>query len=194
MEGVKLSDSAAVTDKIRVLFVCMGNICRSPTAEGVFRKLVEEAGLSGRVEVDSAGTHAYHVGAPPDARSQAAAAARGYDLGGLRGRQLSEYDAERFDYVVVMDRGNYNRTVGLFGSAEPSDGQRARVRLFMDFAAGRAEVEVPDPYAGGREGFELVLDMIEEAAGGLLAEISARLAALDAGVHDTSAPPVSNGT
>ena len=194
MEGVTLSDSVASTDKIRVLFVCMGNICRSPTAEGVFRKLVEEAGLSSRVEVDSAGTHAYHVGDPPDARSQAAAAARGYDLSGLRGRQLSEYDAEQFDYVLVMDRDNYNRTVGLFGSAEPSDGQRARVRLFMDFAAGRAEVEVPDPYAGGSEGFELVLDMIEEAAGGLLAEISARLASFDAGVHEMSAPPVSNGT
>jgi len=172
----------------------MGNICRSPTAEGVFRKLVEEAGLSGRVKVDSAGTHAYHVGDPPDVRSQAAAAARGYDLSGLRGRQLSEYDAERFDYVVVMDRGNYNRTVGLFGSAEPGDGQRAQVRLFMEFAVGRPEVEVPDPYAGGPEGFELVLDMIEEAAGGLLAEISARLASEDAGSQDISAPPVSNGT
>jgi len=194
VEGVTRLEPKVVAGKIRVLFVCMGNICRSPTAEGVFRKLVEEAGLLARVEVDSAGTHAYHVGDPPDDRSQAAAAARGYDLSGLRGRQLSEYDAERFDYVVVMDRGNYNRTLGLFGSAEPVDGQRAHVRLFMEFAVGRAEVEVPDPYAGGAEGFELVLDMIEAAAGGLLAEISARLASEDPGSGETSAPPVSNGT
>jgi len=194
VEGVTHLEPAVGAGKIRVLFVCMGNICRSPTAEGVVRKLVEEAGLSGRVEVDSAGTHAYHSGDPPHVRSQAVAAARGYDLSGLRGRQLSEYDAERFDYVVVMDRGNYNRTVGLFGSAEPGDGQRAQVRLFMEFAAGRSEVEVPDPYAGGAEGFELVLDMIEEAASGLLAEIRARLASEDAGSGETSAPPVSNGT
>ena len=180
MFHVRARTSVSTQPKLSVLFVCMGNICRSPTAEGVFRKLVEDAGLADRIEVDSAGTHAYHVGDPPDPRSQAAAAARGYDLSALRGRQLSEYDAERFDYVIVMDRGNFNRVRRLFGGAEPSDGQRAQVRLFMDFAIDRPEVEVPDPYVGGAEGFELVLDMIEAAAAGLLAEISA--------------PPVSNGT
>lgn len=164
-------------EKLSVLFVCMGNICRSPTAEAVFRAKVAEAGLSDRVEVDSAGTHAYHVGDPPDPRSVNAAAARGYDLTDLRGRQLSTYDAERFDYVLVMDRGNYNRTVRLFGGAEPADGQRASVRMFLDFAPDVREVEVPDPYVGGAEGFERVLDLIEAAADGLLAEVRERLVA-----------------
>ena len=109
-------------EKLSVLFVCMGNICRSPTAEAVFRAKVEAAGLADRVTVDSAGTHAYHVGDPPDPRSVAAATTRGYDLSGLRGRQLSTYDAERFDHVLVMDRANLERTVRLFGGASPSEG------------------------------------------------------------------------
>lgn len=164
-------------EKLAVLFVCMGNICRSPTAEAVFRAKVEAAGLADRVEVDSAGTHAYHVGDPPDPRSVAAAATRGYDLSGLRGRQLSTCDAERFDHVLVMDRANLERTVRLFGGASPADGQRASVRLFLEFAPGVREVEVPDPYAGGPEGFERVLDLIEAAADGLLAEVRERLVA-----------------
>ncbi len=158
-------------EKVSVLFVCMGNICRSPTAEAVFRRKVEEAGLADDVEVDSAGTHAYHVGDPPDPRSIKAAATRGYDLTKLRGRQISTYDAERFDYVIAMDRGNYNRIVNLFGSAEAGEGQRANVRMFLDYAPGAAEVEVPDPYAGGPAGFQYVLDLVEEASDGLIDHI-----------------------
>jgi protein-tyrosine phosphatase len=163
----------ASNKKVSVLFVCMGNICRSPTAEAVFRRKVEEAGLADVVEVDSAGTHAYHVGDPPDPRSIKSAAARGYDLTQLRGRQISTYDAERFDYVIAMDRGNYNRIVNLFGCAEAGEGQRANVRMFLDYASDVAEVEVPDPYAGGPAGFEHVLDLVEEASEGLIAYIRA---------------------
>lgn len=163
--------------KVAVLFVCMGNICRSPTAEAVFRHKVREAGLEDLVEVDSAGTHAYHVGDPPDPRSIRAAAARGYDLTDLRGRQISTYDAEFFDYVIVMDRGNYNRVVREFGGAKASAEQRASVRMFLEFAPDRPEVEVPDPYVGGDAGFQLVLDLIEEAADGLLQEVRQRLGA-----------------
>ncbi|MBX3139922.1 MAG: low molecular weight phosphotyrosine protein phosphatase [Trueperaceae bacterium] len=161
--------------KLAILFVCMGNICRSPTAEAVFRAKLTEAGLADLVEVDSAGTHAYHVGDQPDPRSVAAAARRGYDMQSLRARQLSTYDAERFDYVLVMDKGNYNTTLRALGGAEPGEGQRARVRLFLEFAPGVREVEVPDPYVGGPEGFEHVLDLIEAASDGLLAEVRARL-------------------
>ncbi len=161
--------------EVSVLFVCMGNICRSPTAEAVFRRKVQDAGLEDRVEVDSAGTHAYHVGDPPDRRSIRAAAARGYDMSGLRGRQISTYDAERYDYVLVMDRGNYNRVVREFGSAEPGEGQRASVRMLLDFAPHVPELEVPDPYAGGDAGFEHVLDLVEQAADGLLEEVRGRL-------------------
>lgn len=161
--------------KLAILFVCMGNICRSPTAEAVFRAKLAEAGLADLVEVDSAGTHAYHVGDPPDPRSVAAAARRGYAMQNLRARQLSTYDAERFDYVLVMDKGNYNATVRALGGAEPGERQRARVRLLLEFAPGVREVEVPDPYVGGPEGFEHVLDLIEAASDGLLAEVRARL-------------------
>lgn len=174
-------------NKVRVLFVCMGNICRSPTAEGVFRAKVEEAGLADQVEIDSAGTHAYHVGGAPDPRSVRAAADRGYDLTDQRARQLSTYDAERFDYVIAMDRGNYNRIVREFGSAEAGESQRANVRMFLDFAPGVPEVEVPDPYAGGAEGFEIVLDLIQAASDGLLTVVREKLI-------EKNAPPVTNGT
>jgi len=170
VEGVSAAPEREARDKLAVLFVCMGNICRSPTAEAVFRAKVAEAGLSDRVEVDSAGTHAYHVGDPPDPRSVNAAAARGYDLTDLRGRQLSTYDAERFDYVLVMDRGNLNRARSICG------GFAENVRLLMDFAPGRREREVPDPYTGGPEGFEYVLDLIEDACRGLLEDVRRRLA------------------
>lgn len=168
-------NAAPPPTKLAVLFVCTGNICRSPTAEAVFRAKVAAAGLADTVEVDSAGTHGYHIGDPPDPRSIAAAARRGYDLVDLRGRQLSTYDAERFDYVLVMDRGNYNATVRALGGAGPGDGQRADVRMLLGFAPGVPEVEVPDPYVGGPEGFEHVLDLIEAASDGLLAEIVVRL-------------------
>lgn len=154
---------------VSVLFVCMGNICRSPTAEGVFRRMVQEAGLEERVHVDSAGTHGYHLGAEPDRRSQAAAARRGYDLSALRARQLLPEDGERFDLVLAMDRDNLARSRGLLrGPAE--------LRLLMDFAEERRKDEVPDPYyTGGEAGFEEVLDMIEEAGRGLMDAVRQRL-------------------
>ncbi len=155
---------------IRVLFVCLGNICRSPTAEGVFRKLVQEQGLHERIEIDSAGTHAYHIGHPPDARAQEAARQRGVDLSGLRGRQALPSDIERYDYVLAMDRENYENLLDIC-----PDGYAHKVRLFMEFAPDRPEREVPDPYFGGTAGFDRVLDMIEEASAGLLEDIRKRL-------------------
>src|SRR5690554_6249441 len=131
-------------DHVSVLFVCMGNICRSPTAEGVFKRMVEDAGLSDRVFVDSAGTHDYHVGSPPDRRAQATAQARGYDLSALRARRFGPEDCRAFDYVLVMDHGNLNRARSICG------GTPENVRLFMEFAPGRREREVPDPYVGGQ--------------------------------------------
>ena len=148
----------------------MGNICRSPTAEGVFRHMVEEAGLTEQVFVDSAGTHDYHVGAPPDRRAQAAAAKRGYDLSALRGRQFAFDDCLRFDYVIAMDRGNYNRI-----RRDCGGGATGNVHLFMEFAVDRREHEVPDPYTGGDDGFEYVLNLIEAASRGLLEEVRVRL-------------------
>jgi protein-tyrosine phosphatase len=154
---------------VKVLFVCLGNICRSPTAEGVFRHLVERTSLTGHIEIDSAGTHAYHVGEPPDSRAQAAAARRGIDLSGLRGRQATRRDIEEFDYILAMDRENYTNLRAICPA-----GLEHKVRLFLEFAPDRPEREVPDPYFGGESGFDRVLDMIEEAADGLLADIRQR--------------------
>ncbi|MCG6976429.1 MAG: low molecular weight phosphotyrosine protein phosphatase [Acidiferrobacterales bacterium] len=151
---------------VRVLFVCLGNICRSPTAEGVFRKLVEQEGLLELIEIDSAGTHAYHIGEAPDARAQQAAARRGIDLSQLRGRKATASDIEAFDYVLAMDRDNYENLLAI-----SPDHLSSRVRLFLEYASNRPEDEVPDPYFGGSGGFERVLDMVEEAAEGLLADI-----------------------
>jgi protein-tyrosine phosphatase len=151
---------------VRVLFVCLGNICRSPTAEGVFRKMIRDAGLEGRIQTDSAGTHAYHVGAPPDRRAQQAAARRGVDLSDLRGRQALRADFSDFDYVLAMDEENH---ANLLAICPPET--RHKLSLFMSFAAGRNEREVPDPYYGGDAGFDRVLDMIEAAAAGLLDRI-----------------------
>lgn len=146
----------------RVLFICMGNICRSPTAEGVFRAQVQAAGLAQHIEIDSAGTHDYHVGAPPDARSQEHARRRGYELGALRARQLVAADFERFDLLLAMDEDNLAHAARL---ATPA--QRARLQLFMRYAPGLGTA-VPDPYYGGPEGFEQVLDLVEAAGAGLL--------------------------
>jgi len=154
---------------IRVLFVCMGNICRSPTAEGVFRKQVEAAGLAGQIEIDSAGTHAYHVGEPPDARAQAAARLRGVDLSLLRGRQAVAEDIRRFDYVLAMDEDNQENLLSICPG-----GLEDKVELFMEYASGHPR-EVPDPYFGGAAGFDRVLDMIEAASEGLLEDIRQRL-------------------
>jgi len=153
-----MSDSG----KIGILFVCMGNICRSPTAEGVFRHFVEQEGLADDIVIDSAGTHAYHVNDPADRRASAAAARRGYSLDGIRARRVEVTDFERFDYIVAMDRDNL---VALHEQA--SDGHEAKLCLFLEFARASGD-EVPDPYYGGAAGFERVLDLVEEASRGLL--------------------------
>jgi protein-tyrosine phosphatase len=140
----------------------MGNICRSPTAEGVFRHYVNEAGLAAHIETDSAGTHAYHVGDPPDRRASAAAERRGVSLGDIRARRVRSEDFERFDYVIAMDRDNLTM---LIDQSEPE--HHEKIRLFLEFTDGHEE-EVPDPYYGGTAGFERVLDMVEDASKGLL--------------------------
>ena len=156
--------------KVSVLFVCMGNICRSPMAEGVFRHRAGEAGLLEHLDIDSAGTHAYHMGEPPDERAQVAAARRGIDISGLRGRRASTADLERFDYVLAMDEDN----LSILREICPA-GHEHKVRLFMEFAPTRGEREVPDPYFGTHSGFDRVLDMIEEATAGLLADVAGRV-------------------
>jgi len=151
---------------IKVLFICMGNICRSPTAEGVFRNLVQGAGLAQRILIDSAGTHDYHIGAPPDRRAQAAAVQRGYDLSDLRGRQVEKRDFDEFDYILAMDADN----LANLNRIKPSQ-HRARLGLFLEYGQRFTEPEVPDPYYGGVQGFDHVLDLVEDAAAGLLARI-----------------------
>lgn len=153
-------------NKVSVVFVCMGNICRSPTAEAVFRHYVESAGLSRHILIDSAGTHDFHIGDPPDSRAQRAAQQRGYDLSKLRGRQVGEDDFRRFDYVLAMDRAN----LAILQRITPPDSD-TRARLFLEYSRHHTEREVPDPYYGGAGGFEHVLDMVEDAAQGLLEEI-----------------------
>jgi protein-tyrosine phosphatase len=148
---------------MRVLFVCTGNICRSPTAEGVFRHLAQEAGL--QVHAESAGTHDYHVGDSPDRRSMAHALKRGYDLSSQRARQVQASDFERFDLLLAMDKGHRDLLLKL---SPPQ--HRHKVRLFLEYA-GREGQEVPDPYYGGADGFEQVLEMTEAASRGLLEHI-----------------------
>ena len=153
--------------KVRVLFVCMGNICRSPVAEGVFQRMLEGVGLSEKIHVDSAGTHSYHIGAPPDTRSQATALRRGIDLRQLRARRVTVADFAEFDYLLAMDRDNFEHLLELC----PDSALRSRIRLFLDFAPHLPEREVPDPYYGGPGGFDRVMDLVEEAAQGLLVHI-----------------------
>lgn len=153
-------------EKVGVVFICMGNICRSPTAEAVFRHYVEEAGLGACIHIDSAGTHDYHVGDAPDLRAQRAARQRGYDMGKLRGRQVEVGDFRRFDYVLAMDEAN----LSILERLRPHDVQ-THLGLFLEFAGRHEERGVPDPYYGGADGFERVLDMVEDAAGGLLQHI-----------------------
>lgn len=147
----------------------MGNICRSPTAEAVFRHYVENAGLAGQILIDSAGTHDYHIGDAPDLRAQRAAQQRGYDMSSLRGRQVEVGDFHRFDYVLAMDKAN----LAILQRLAPP-GSDAQVRLFLEYARHHAEREVPDPYYGRTDGFERVLDMVEDAAEGLLQHIRQR--------------------
>ena len=155
--------------KVSVLFCCMGNICRSPTAEAVFRARVEEANLAHCIFIDSAGTHDYHIGKPPDERTQRAAKQRGYDMSQLRGRQVVVEDFTNFDYVLAMDEANLD----ILKRLRPRDAQ-SHLGLFLEFAECHDEREVPDPYFGGTEGFERVLDMVEDAATGLLQHIRQR--------------------
>lgn len=150
---------------VKVLFVCMGNICRSPTAEGVFRHMVEQAGLSDRVHIDSAGTHAYHVGNPPDQRAQQAALKRNIDLSSQRARRVREEDFIEFDYVIAMDESNRDDLLAIC-----PEGYEERVQLFLNFA-DVPHTEVPDPYYGQGRGFEIVLDLVENASAGLLEHI-----------------------
>jgi protein-tyrosine phosphatase len=150
---------------VRVLFVCMGNICRSPLAQGVFENVLRREGLEDEVFVDSAGTGRWHVGSPPDERAQRSASSRGLDLSTQRARQVTPDDCQSFDYILTMDEENYQAVAAL------CRGGGAEVRPFLDYARDRFESEVPDPYYGGSDGFEHVLDLVEEASEGLLEEI-----------------------
>ena len=156
---------------VRVLFVCLGNICRSPVSQGVFEEVVSREGLAGEIEADSAGTHGfYHAGEPPDPRAQRSAMRRGIDISAQRARLLNREDCERFDYVLTMDEENYERVAALCRSNDA----KTVVRPFLDFAPDRPEREVPDPYGGGPQGFELVMDLAEAASEGLLRDIRER--------------------
>ena len=154
----------------RVLFVCMGNICRSPTAEGVFKSVVENAGLADRIISDSAGTGDYHIGEAPDPRAQSAALGRGYDLSPLCARQVNLRDFSEFDHVLAMDEANLRQLKRLC----PPE-HTGKVKLFMEFAGEGTAREVPDPYYGGAQGFERVLDMVEQASNGLLEHLRTRI-------------------
>ncbi|MEM7280966.1 MAG: low molecular weight protein-tyrosine-phosphatase [Pseudomonadota bacterium] len=151
---------------MKVLFVCMGNICRSPTAEGVFRKMASEQLPNHDITVDSAGTHAYHRKEPPDRRAQTAAERRGVDLSKQRARILMDDDFRNFDYIIGMDADNLDKLI----ERCPTEYQ-SKVSLFMSFAPESDYTEVPDPYFGGPSGFEKVLDLVEEAAQGLIEQI-----------------------
>lgn len=152
-----------------VLVICMGNICRSPTADGVLRHKLAEAGLADAVRVDSAGTHGYHAGHEPDKRSQAEAVKRGYDLSDIRSRRVTEDDFHEFDLILAMDEDN----LAHLRDMAPAE-SRATLALFLDYHSARQGEEVPDPYYGGRAGFAHVLDLIEDAAAGLVTELQQR--------------------
>ena len=155
---------------IRVLFVCTGNICRSPTAHGVLRRLAREAGLEDHVFVDSAGTHDYHAGESPDRRAQKHAARRGYDLSELKARRIRAADFRNFDLILAMDRGHMELL-----ERDCPPGEHHKLRLFTEYVDGAvAGDQVPDPYYGGSAGFERVLDLVESGARGLLGEIRRR--------------------
>jgi len=153
---------------IRILFVCMGNICRSPSAEGVFNKLINDEQIQDRFSIDSAGTHAYHIAEAPDLRAQKAAKDRGIDLSKLRARQVIVGDFDDFDYLLAMDMDNYT----IMMEACPLEHQH-KIKLFLDYAPNAKTNEVPDPYYGGTYGFEQVLDLVEEASIGFINELKA---------------------
>lgn len=183
----KKAVDAQAEPAVRVLLVCMGNICRSPMAEGMLRQRVAERNLPVAIEIDSAGTHGYHKGSPPDRRAQAAAERRGLDISRLQARHVISADFERFDLVVAMDDDNVSALLEQAGEEH-----RHKIRLLLEFAADGGRRNVPDPYYGGTLGFERVLDLLEEAMGGLLDELE-RIAALRnipvASAADTGAEP-----
>ncbi len=152
--------------EVGVLFVCLGNICRSPSAEGIFRHCVENSDLQLKVKIDSAGTANYHSGHPPDSRAIRVAASRGINLKNLRARQVRRSDFQQFDYIIAMDRHNYSDLISL----APQD-HRCRIQLFLDFTDNWSEREIPDPYYGGPQGFERAFDMITDASKGLIKDI-----------------------
>lgn len=149
---------------IRVLFVCMGNICRSPTAHGVFESLVRQAALSDQIQIDSAGTHAYHVGEMPDARAQQEARRRGFDLSAQRARRVADTDFDEFDYILAMDTVNMEAL-----RARCPARHVKKIHFLLEFASGIDDKQVPDPYYGGNNGFGVVLDLVESGASGFLA-------------------------
>ena len=154
---------------MKILFVCLGNICRSPTAEAVFRTVAAREAPELMIEVDSAGTAGYHIGEPPDLRTRQAASRRGYDMSSLRARIVEPRDFEDFDFILAMDRENLK----VLNHRAPVQA-RDRVRLFLEFAPDAATTEVPDPYYGGPNGFEEVLDLVEAATQGLLQHLRQR--------------------
>jgi protein-tyrosine phosphatase len=153
-------------EKIKILFICMGNICRSPTAEGVFAKLIDERGLSKNFKIDSAGTHAYHISEPPDRRAQQAALNRKIKLKHLRARKVKDNDYDHFDYLLVMDHDNYRNMMH-----NCPEEHVAKVQYFLEYAPHLNTQNVPDPYYGGKHGFEQVLDMVEAASEGFLSHL-----------------------
>ncbi len=156
-------------EKVKVLFVCMGNICRSPTAHGLFEHLVNTEHLDDHFEIDSAGTHAYHVGSEPDRRAQETATSHGIDLSYIRGRKVKESDFSYYDYILAMDGDNY----AILEQACPEE-FRDKINLFLDYAPEHPLDEVPDPYYGGIMGFENVFNMVNTASKGLLEVIKSR--------------------
>jgi protein-tyrosine phosphatase len=162
--------------KVSVLFVCLGNICRSPTAHGVFQGMVDNSGFAETIAVDSAGTGDWHIGHAPDQRTAQVAATKGYDLSQLRARLVTGDDFEQFDYIIAMDRSNLNDLKAM----QPAN-YNGFLGLFLDFTEQQAYSEVPDPYYGGEDGFELVFNLVEEASHGLLQHIQA---SHQLGVHD----------
>ncbi|GAA3934769.1 low molecular weight protein-tyrosine-phosphatase [Litoribacillus peritrichatus] len=155
---------------MKILFVCLGNICRSPTADGVFRKVIKQAGLDGAVYVDSAGTAGWHIGKSPDGRSSEVALSRGYDLSLLRSRQVSSDDFSEFDLLLAMDSDNYSDLLSLC----PNE-HRHKVKKFLSYSSILPDGDVPDPYYGGEAGFERVLDLVEEACEALLRDVQGRV-------------------
>jgi protein-tyrosine phosphatase len=166
-----MTGAAVAAGRVRVLFVCLGNICRSPTAEGVMRALVREAGLEDRIELDSAGTGAWHIDEPPDARATAAARERGIALEG-RARQVERSDFAEFDLIVAMDASNLEDLRRI----APDESARAKIKLLRDFdPSSDGELDVPDPYHGGARGFDDVFDLVHSACAALLDELRAAL-------------------